>query len=105
LGVLQAASAALLVAAAGWGLHPSGAGRERASASAASTPARPAAIAPGARSISEEEMLALFPAGSCVIAEVNGQKRLIFFDAGQAERGFEVAGATSLPVHPSSMLR
>jgi len=30
--------------------------------------------------ISEEQMLALFPKGSCIIAEIDGQKQLIFFD-------------------------
>jgi len=38
--------------------------------------------------ISEEEMLALFPPGSCVVAEVNGQKELVFFDAIKAREGF-----------------
>jgi len=38
--------------------------------------------------ISEEEMLAMFPPGSCVVAEVNGQKTLLFFDAKKAEEGF-----------------
>lgn len=38
--------------------------------------------------ISEEEMLATFPAGSCVVAEINGEKTLVFFDAKQAEEGF-----------------
>ena len=41
-----------------------------------------AAAAPdkGPQYISEEELLAMFPKGSCTIAEVNGQKELIFFD-------------------------
>jgi hypothetical protein len=38
--------------------------------------------------ISEKEMLAMFPAGSCVVAEVNGQKTLVFFDAKKAAEGF-----------------
>jgi hypothetical protein len=38
--------------------------------------------------IGEEEMLAAFPPGSCVLAEIDGQKRLIFFDAKSADKGF-----------------
>ncbi|SRR6266581_8485253 len=30
--------------------------------------------------ITEEEMLAMFPKGTCVVAEVNGQKELVFLD-------------------------
>ena len=30
----------------------------------------------------------MFPPGSCVVAEVNGQKELVFFDAKKAEEGF-----------------
>ena len=40
--------------------------------------------------ISEEQMLAMFPPGSCVIAEVDGEKELIFFDEGKAREGFVV---------------
>jgi len=40
--------------------------------------------------ISEEQMLAMFPPGSCVVAEVNGEKELIFFDAEKANEGFVV---------------
>ncbi len=45
-------------------------------------PKKAAAAEPdtGPQYISEEEMLAMFPKGSCTIAEVNGQKELIFFD-------------------------
>src|SRR5262245_32176817 len=38
--------------------------------------------------ISESEMLALFPPGSCVVAEVDGRKELVFFDAQKAAQGF-----------------
>jgi hypothetical protein len=37
-------------------------------------------------------MLAMFPAGSCVVAEINGQKELVFFDAKKAEEGFVLGG-------------
>ena len=40
------------------------------------------------RFISEEEMLALFPPGSCVVAEIDGRKELVFFDAEAARNGF-----------------
>jgi hypothetical protein len=40
------------------------------------------------RYISEEEMLAMFPRGSCVVAEVDGHKELVFFDAEAARKGF-----------------
>src|SRR5688572_14736900 len=39
-------------------------------------------------SITEEEMLALFPAGSCVVAEVDGHRQLVFFDPLVAKEGF-----------------
>ena len=39
--------------------------------------------------ITEEQMLAIFPKGSCILAEVNGQKELVFFDPGKARQGFE----------------
>ena len=42
----------------------------------------------GKQFISEEEMLAMFPAGSCVVAEVDGQRTLVFFDSKQAEKGY-----------------
>ncbi|HKS36879.1 MAG TPA: hypothetical protein VJW76_06810 [Verrucomicrobiae bacterium] len=45
-----------------------------------------------ARFLSEDEMLKLFPPGSCVVAEVNGQKQLVFFDAKKAEHGFVLGG-------------
>ena len=41
--------------------------------------------------VSEAEMLALFPKGSCVVAEVDGQKQLVFFDARNAREGFLAA--------------
>jgi hypothetical protein len=80
----QAACAVVLLLAAAWWLAPA--------------PPNPGPVArtsgpPSTRStqpqfISEEEMLALFPPGSCVVAEVNGQKELVFFDAIKAREGF-----------------
>jgi len=78
----QAVCAALLLAGtAWWWLRPSALNE----GPVAGTSGLPAS---GVRFISEEEMLAMFPAGSCVVAEVNGQKTLVFFDAKKAEEGF-----------------
>ncbi|HTB62415.1 MAG TPA: hypothetical protein VK737_02405 [Opitutales bacterium] len=51
-------------------------------------------VATGPHYISEAEMLALFPQGSCTIAEVNGQQQLLFFDHKVEEEG--------APYHPGS---
>jgi len=40
--------------------------------------------------VTEEEMMAMFPKGSCVVAEVNGQKELVFLDQRGAKEGFRV---------------
>jgi len=40
--------------------------------------------------VTEEEMLAMFPKGSCVVAEVNGQKELVFLDQRSAREGFHL---------------
>jgi hypothetical protein len=37
--------------------------------------------------ITEAQMLALFPKGSCIIAEIDGQTQLIFFDHKIEEEG------------------
>jgi len=80
----RVACAALLLIGAVWLLRPPAPG-PAAAASSSGIPASPAA---GIQYISEEEMLAMFPPGSCVVAEVNGQKELVFFDAKKAEEGF-----------------
>ena len=46
-----------------------------------------------AQFVSEEQMLALFPKGSCVLAEVDGQKQLVFFDGREAQEGFVVSAS------------
>jgi hypothetical protein len=38
--------------------------------------------------ISEEQMLAMFPRGSCLIAEINGEKQLVFLDPKMGTEGF-----------------
>ena len=80
----RAACAVVLLAGAGWWMHtptpiPSPVARS-------STP--PALPVSGTHFITEEQMLAMFPPESCVVAEVNGQKALVFFDAKKAEEGF-----------------
>lgn len=80
----QAACAALLLVGAGWWLRPPTRGDVPVAATSGQLPP------PHTEEhfISEKEMLAMFPAGSCVVAEVNGQKTLVFFDAKKAAEGF-----------------
>jgi len=80
----QAACVVTLLVGAAWWLRPPAPGR----APVAVTSGQPASARAEAQFIGEEEMLAMFPAGSCVVAEVNGQKTLVFFDSKQAEEGF-----------------
>ena len=42
------------------------------------------------KTLSREELVALFPKGSCVIAEINGRKELVFFDKEIETKGFTV---------------
>jgi hypothetical protein len=80
----RAACAAALLIGAGWWLRPA----DPVSVPVVKTSAKPAPARPHEQFISEEEMLAMFPPGSCLVAEVNGQKMLVFFDAKKAEEGF-----------------
>ena len=41
--------------------------------------------------ITQDQMLAMFPKDSCVLAEINGQPQLVFFDPAQARDGFSVS--------------
>lgn len=84
LGSGQAVCAAMLLVGAGWWL------RAPASREVPRVETVVQSVA-GGRFISEEEMLAMFPAGSCVVAEVDGQKELVFFDARKAEEGFALS--------------
>ena len=43
---------------------------------------------PPLQTITEAQMLAMFPKGSCLVAEVNGHKELIFLDDRTAREGF-----------------
>lgn len=80
----RTACAVVLLAGAGWWLLPLASVRPPVSATSGY------AASSGTRVpfISEDEMLAMFPAGSCVVAEVNGRKELVFFDAQRAAEGF-----------------
>src|SRR5580765_8459721 len=40
--------------------------------------------------ITEEQMLAMFPRGSCLVAEINGQRQLVFLDPQAAREGFPI---------------
>ncbi len=82
LWVGRTACAVVLLVGAGWGLLPLASLRPPVAATSASS------SGPRVPFISEDEMLAMFPAGSCVIAEVNGRKELVFFDAQKAAEGF-----------------
>jgi hypothetical protein len=80
----QAACAAALLTGVGWWSRPV----DPVSVPVVKTSAKPAPARTHKQFISEEEMLAMFPPGSCLVAEVNGQKTLVFFDAKKAEEGF-----------------
>jgi len=82
----HAACMATLLAWVGWWLCSAIPGP----APIAQKPGRIGLSAVGKPFISEEQMLAMFPAGSCVVAEIDGQKELVFFDAKKAEEGFIV---------------
>ena len=58
-------------------------GRAQGTRTDASSPARSVA-----REINDEELLAIFPEGSCFIAEVNGKKTLVFSDPAVRARFF-----------------
>lgn len=80
----SAAWAAVLVFGVGWWLRPS----PPSGAGVARLPISSAPAAAELQFISEQQMLALFPAGSCILAEVDGRKELVFFDAQKAQEGF-----------------
>ena len=42
--------------------------------------------------LSDKELVSLFPKGSCVIAEINGRKELVFFDPQIEANGILVEG-------------
>ncbi len=83
-GGLAAAAVLLAAAVAIW--------QTRHPAPAPATPhpvaAAPVQPTPGIPHMTDEQLLALFPKGSCAIVEIEGRKQLIFFDQKQADQGF-----------------
>jgi hypothetical protein len=75
------------VGQAAWWFHSPASNRGRATL--ASNSAAPTAAADD-RFITESQMLAMFPPGSCVVAEVDGLKQLVFLDPQVAQDGFVV---------------
>ena len=92
-----ACTAALFTGALWWlGLLPQPAvkpvnSRQIIAAGVAQKSETPLTSATAVHFISETEMLAMFPPGSCVVAEINGQKKLVILDPKIAEAGFTVA--------------
>jgi hypothetical protein len=84
LWIGQAACLSALLLGFAWWLRPS------LSSHAARRPSSSAPAPVEHQFISEQQMLAMFPSGSCVLAEVDGQKELVFFDAQKAQEGFVV---------------
>jgi hypothetical protein len=80
----RAACVAVLLAGVGWWWRPP----SPIPALVARNSEQRAPPGAGDQFITEEQMLAMFPPASCVVAEVNGQKALVFFDAKKAEEGF-----------------
>jgi hypothetical protein len=80
----QAALVLILLGSLGWWFHHPASN----SVSTVQAPGSPPEAPRRDRFISEEEMLALFPPGSCVVSEIDGRKELVFFDAEAAKKGF-----------------
>jgi hypothetical protein len=86
--LLQGVVGAMLLAAFGWTLTSPVSFRSPAIRSTTLSAGPGPAPVPAASSyISEAEMLAMFPAGSCVVAEIDGQKEVIFLDPQIAANG------------------
>jgi len=87
-----AALLALIVAAwfnLGSRAHP--ASRDQTQAilqSPSQTPAIPTSLDSGSY-VTQDQMLALFPKNTCVLAEIDGQTELVFFDSTKARDGFD----------------
>ena len=79
------AALALMTAAAYWMIGPAGRTPQRL-ALKVTTP-------PSVKYLTDAELLALFPPGSCFLAEVDGQKKLIFFDPKVEREYISDAGA------------
>src|SRR6185436_852521 len=82
IGLSQAACAAIVVLAAVSAWHSNRLPHPPGIQVASTAPVTSASF------ISEEEMLAMFPKGSCIVAEVDGQRQLVFLEPAQAQAGF-----------------
>ena len=58
-----------------------------------SNPPKPAAPVTLRSVITEQQLLEMFPPGSCLLAEVNGQKQLVFLDPELASKGFPITAS------------
>ena len=86
--VAQVSSVFIVLAAAVWLSRAPRSVRSSQTLAAAGGQSLPAETL--AHTITEQEMLAMFPAGSCALAEINGQKQLVFFDERIAREGVSV---------------
>jgi hypothetical protein len=86
--ISQAIFALILLGSLAWWFHsPASKSKSVVSQTADAIPPVSSAASQGPF-VSEEEMLAMFPPGSCVLAEVDGRKELVFFDVEAARKGF-----------------
>jgi hypothetical protein len=87
--------AGIVACAAFWARHPAKSPPQTAAISQPrETNAPPAA--PPAHYLTDAQLLASFPKGSCFIAEVDGQKQLVFLDP-KLERTYIAQPAVKLP--------
>jgi hypothetical protein len=80
----------IVIAAAWWSLSPRNAnspGRGISQQLPGEANPSVASAYNSAQYITEEQMLAMFPKGSCVLAELNGRKELVMLDDGGRRRG------------------
>ena len=92
---LQLAALILVIAAAWSAFSPRSrslsSGQNQPQLQASSPRSAPTSSAPGSGYITQDQMLAMFPKDSCVLAEINGQPELVFFDPAHARDGFDLA--------------
>lgn len=86
VAMAQVTPLAVLLLAAVWWLHSPDQGRGPITSGSAQSVGSDAEEV----FVSEDKMLAMFPPGSCAVAEVNGKKELIFFDVKKAHEGFVI---------------
>lgn len=57
-------------------------------------PVAPVATSGTGRAFSEQELLSMFPTGSCLVAEIDGRAQLILLEPERAAAGFKFPGGT-----------